>query len=297
MPKSRIIMPLPFRNVTIFDGPAWYFDDTACIETIYDEDFSAFHRDELEDFYKAAVDINSTCIYVTELPENSIHDIARKTAIQLKYVLNGFSADIPVVIPFACFIETDNKAHIRHIWNLEPSTNLHALRKLEFKIRPNTEAATVADFYKIVRNCCDNNPPLLFTLERFNSALIRGNVLDRIVDITISLESLITGKEELRFKFALFNSFIAASDSDGRFDAFEIFMNLYDARSAIVHGDTTSKQNKKNVELVEANWNEIIKLARTSLNYHLLFLDQEKRDAWDGHLKQLVFGKIGRIVE
>src|SRR5258705_10755193 len=198
MSTLRIIMPLPFKSFVTFDSPTWYFDDTACLDTIYDEDFGAFYRDDLGDFYKAAVDIRTTCIYVTNVDGDTFDDTVRQISTQFKYVLNSFSSDVFIAIPFAGLVRVEEKAHIQKIWDLEPSTNLHDLRKKEFKIRPDTEAATVSDFYRVVNNCCTKNPALLFTLERFNSALTKSNVHDRIVDITISLESLISGKEELR---------------------------------------------------------------------------------------------------
>jgi hypothetical protein len=297
MPVMRIIMPLPFRKVFTFDGPVWYFDDTACIETIYDEDFSAFSRDELEDFYKAAVKVHTACIYLTEPLGPDPNQFARNTATQTKFVLNAFSADAAIAIPFAGLVEVEGRARIRAIWNLESSTNLYALSKLEFRLKSGIDAATVSEYYKLVRTCCEKHPPLIFTLERFNSALIRESALDRIVDITISLESLISGKDELRFKFALYNSFIAASGPDERFGAFKLLMKLYDARSAIVHGDTISKENSRVIETVADNWPEIVKLARAALNYHLFFVHQAPRDEWDEHLKYLVYAKTNRIVE
>lgn len=293
MGKLRIIMPLPFKSFSTFDVPTWYFDDTSCLETIYDEDFSAFYRDELDEFYKAAIDVRTSCIYVQEIKEKDFEEIARRTAIQFKYVLNGFSLDKSIAIPFAGLVEFEDKAHIQKILDLEPSTNLHSLRKKEFKIRPETEPATVSDFYKIVSKCCTKNKTLLFTLDRFNSSLIRDNFQDRVVDITISLESLISGKDELRFKFALYNSFISESSAEDRWKAFELFSALYDARSGIVHGENNSKANQK----VAENWDEIVKNARASLNYHLLYLNQKSRESWDEHLKHLVFGKTVRIVE
>jgi len=297
MPTTRVIMPLPFRKVTTFDVPAWYFDDNAYIETIYDDDFGAFHRDELDEFYKASIDINTTCIYMAEPLGDAPESLANKTASQLKFVLNSFSAGGPLAIPFAALITVDKKAHIERVWDLESTTNLHALRKQEFAIKPNVDSAAVSNFYKVVTGSCSENPQLLFTLERFNSALARGSRFDRIVDLTISLESLISGKEELRYKFGLYNAFIATSAPEERRDCYKLLSTLYDARSGIVHGDTASRDTIKAVGIVENSWSELIRLARSCLNYHVFFMNDRDRSAWDEHLKELVFGTAPRIVE
>jgi hypothetical protein len=292
MSPSRVLMPLPFKSCTAFDIPTWYFDETSCLDTIYDEDFAAFHRDEVPEFYRGAIGVQTTCVYIIEPQGGNLEKIIQQTATQFKYVLNTFSADIPIAIPFAMLVAVDAKAHVQRIWDLEPSTNIHSLRQKEFRLKPDTDASTVSEFYKIVQNSCGKHSPLLFTLDRFNSSLTRSNLFDRIVDMTISLESLLSGKEELRFKFALYNSFIAAATPDERWDHFKILLKLYDARSGIVHGEA----DNKTIDYIDENWAEVVKIASASLNYHLIFLNSKPRGSWDEHLKHLVFAKTERMV-
>jgi hypothetical protein len=202
-------MPLPHKEFTTFDGPVWYLDDGLCVDTIYDEDFGAFHRDELEEFYRASINIRTTCIYIANAEVVvDFKSYAKNIAVPLQFVFNSFAADKPIAIPYAAIIDFDKKAHIREIVDIEAIANLHALQQQSYRMRPDTEPATVSEYYKVVRKCCTDYPPLTFALDRFSSSLGGGNLFDRIVDITISLESLISGSQDLKFKFALLNSLI-----------------------------------------------------------------------------------------
>jgi hypothetical protein len=151
--------------------------------------------------------------------------------------------------------------------------------------------------YKAVNKTCAENPTVLFTLERFNSSLLRPEMFDKIVDITISIESLITGKDELRYRFSLHNAFVAASQPQAREEAFSLLQSLYDARSAIVHGDIDSKDNKKAIAKATEKWPDIVRLAKATINYYLLFLGEHKKSEWNEHLKRLVFGLDQRLID
>lgn len=166
-----------------------------------------------------------------------------------------------------------------------------------FQLTANATREVLSATYKAVTKTCTEHPAVLFTLERFNSSLIRAETFDKIVDITISMESLITGKDELRYRFSLHNAFVAASDPQAREDAFSLLQSLYDARSAIVHGDVDSKDNKKAITKATDNWLDIVRLAKATINYYLLYLGEYNKNEWNDHLKRLVFGLDKRLIE
>jgi hypothetical protein len=281
--------------VTTLKGPAWYFDEGVYLETIYDEDYGAIQRDGPEE-YKSNITINTKCIYISDPSFDNLDSFSKRIAIKLKFVLNNFSTGTPVVLPYAALLGTSGKARILQTADIEAVANLHTLKKQSYRIKPKADRETISTYYKVVSKTCDNNPTLFFTLERFNSCLTRSEIFDRIVDVTISLESLISGTQELRHRFALYNSFIAESEVQPRLDAFDLFVALYDARSGIVHGDVSSKDKEKLLTRVRNNWDEILRLATASINYHLLFLYERNKAEWDRHLKHLVFGRDSRIV-
>ena len=298
MSSERIIMPLLYRDVVTLEYPIWYLDNRIFLVTIYDEDYGAFLKTEEDDFYKKNIDSKIWCIYVNEPSFEDFNVYIKEMAIKLKFVLNNFSSGIPVVLPFAALISTkDENTHIKKLSDIEAVANLHSFKKKILKIRPTYNSETVATHFKIVNQCCDKNRSLLFTLGRFNSCLSRHEILDKIVDITICLESIIGGTQELRYRFSLHHSLISESDVQSRMDAFDFFMALYDARSAIVHGDVSPKDAKKKIDKIENNWNKILRLAKSSINYYLFYLFQNSDCKWDQHLKNLVFGKDKRIVD
>lgn len=295
MPIQRLIFPLLYKSVTTFSGPLWSIADGISLNTIYDEDFGPIYSCEREEC-RAIISPTTKCIYVLNPDEDNPLQFAKHTATKLKFVLNTFSTGVGVVLPYGFITNTARKTKLVETLDLEAITNLHVVLSNSYKIRAKTEKGTISQYYKIVNEACDKHSSLYFTLERFCSSIMRSVPLDRIVDITIALESLISGKEELRYKFSLFNSLIAEGGVDDRLSAFSMLRDLYDARSAIVHGDVESKETKKVIDRIEENWDEVMRLARSAINYYVLFLSVNTKADWDLHVKHLVFGKAGRIV-
>jgi hypothetical protein len=261
MVSRRLMMPLPHKKVTTFRGPTWYFDEGVFLDTIYDEDYGAFHRDGLDEYYKTSIDIRTTCLYLNDPDFDDLVTYSKRIATQIKFVLNNFAAGTPVVLPYAALIQVSGKARVLDIVDIEAVANPHAIRRQTYKLRPASDRETISNYYKVVNKCCQDHPTLLFALERFNSGLTRHEILDRIVDVTISLESLISGTQELTYRFALHNSLIAESKPEARRDAFDLLHNLYIVRSGIVHGDIASKDKEKALKAVVENWEKTLRLA------------------------------------
>lgn len=294
MPNKRIAFPLLFKKVTAFPGPTWYLDESVYLDTIHDEDFGAFQRHPSDD-YKSPIKIKTKCIYIDDPEYTEFDTYTRNIATRIKFVFNNFTSGTPVVLPYAALINISSKVNISQICDIETVANLHHIKEKTFSFKKSTRSI-VSSYYKTIGKSCNENPTTFFTLERFNSSLTRTELHDKIVDITISLESLMSGTQELRYRFALTHSFLSKSSVDDRLSAFDLLLSLYDARSGIVHGDMNSKDKKKALEKVTENWVEVIRIATASINYYLFYLTDNKRDEWDNHLKKLIFGKEERIV-
>ena len=261
---------------------------------MFDEDYSAFFRSHNEEL-QANIKVGSKCVYIDKpLFGNDLAAYAKKSATIIKLVLTRFADDAPPIIPVATLLKISKGADIIDTANLEGIANLHQVRQQPYKVRTTVSRQNVSEYYKLVKKVCDGNPFALFTLNKFNSSLTRSDPYDKIVDVTIGLESLISGNADLRFKFALYHSFTAESEADKRASAFNLFGNLYDVRSAIVHGDL-SKERLKSIDKLEENWDEVMRLATSSLNYYLFYLYQKSRPEWDVHLKNIVLGSECRI--
>ncbi len=298
MPATRLVMPLLHKKVITLRGPTWYFDEGVFLDTIYDEDYGAFQRDDLHQYYKTWIDIRTTCLYINDPAFQNLNNYSKRIATQIKFVLNNYAAEAPVVLPYAALIQIGSrKAHIIDIVDIEAVSNPHTIRYQTYKIKSGSNRSSISNHYKIVSNCCNDHFPIVFALERFNSALTRHDLHDKIVDITISLESLISGTQELTYKFALHNSMIAESSPEARSNAFDLLKDLYIARSGIVHGDIGSRDKDKCIKEVMENWEKVVRIAKAALNYYLIFLHEKGRSYWDLHLKNLVFGLETRLVE
>ncbi len=112
--------------------------------------------------------------------------------------------------------------------------------------------------------------------------------MDSIIDLTISLESLIEGISELRYRFALYNSWVAEKAPDRRQNAYHLLLKLYDARSRMVHGSSADKNDKIIKPTIE-NWPELISIAKNVLGYYLLFLYKNSLEDWYHHFKGFKF--------
>ena len=149
-----------------------------------------------------------------------------------------------MVLPFAALIEVGRKAQLVKIVDIEAAADGHAFRQQAYKLKAAADKKAISDYYRLVSKCCCDNPPILFPLEQFNSSLTRAQWFDRIVDITISLEALISGTQELTFKFALYNAFIAESQPEAARDAFELLHTLYH-RGAELSTETSCPKTKR----------------------------------------------------
>lgn len=292
----RIILPIPHRNVS-FDGPTWYFEENIYLSSISDEDYSAFQSDDIHDHYQSMIEIDSTCAYIEKEGKGEFQDFAKRMSIELKFVMNNFASSSPIVFPFAASIASLPEAKIEETIDIDAIPNLHLFKEQDYVIRAGADPATISQYFKMVHNCCEEDPSLLFPLERYNSSLIRSDIFDQIVDLSISLEYLIRMKTEIRYRFSLHNSFVSCHEDKDRERAFELLQALYDVRSSIVHGDISSKSYRKSYKKVLSSWDEIIRIARSALNYYLIFVSSNSRNDWGPHVKDLIIHHSTRIVD
>jgi hypothetical protein len=281
-------MPLLNKKVTTFKGTPWYFDDKTFLATIYVEDHGAFFS-EANERYSGDIRIDTRCIYVNDPDFSDLDDFARTLSAKVKFALNNFSSGGPVLLPYAALMNVNSntrKSRVSAAIDLEALANLHELKKQTYKVRAGSTSEGVSGLYKVLDKACNTHPAAVFTLERFNTCLTRASLVDKIVDASISLESLINGNAELSFRFALYHSFISEIEPTKREKAFAHFRNLYAARSAVVHGDVRESVMSK----VTDNWQEVLRLTRASINYYLMFLFLREAKEWDEHLRRLVLG-------
>jgi len=300
-----------------FEEPVWNLADKVSCRTIPDTDYGAIWRyldDKDDEQYRSWFDPKTKCVYFHQSPVSGemdkIAEYAREQAILVQALFNLFSDSDPIVMAFAVVIDvaeegehTDSAAplNVTGIIDLEPVANVHQFKRYQFRLKPTATQERLNQFYRVVCDVAKKYPEVYVTLSRFNAALTRAVESDRLIDITVSLESLIREKNELSFKFSTYLSFIIGKNAQERLDAFRLLSGLYSARSGIVHGTPEGKDSKKALKLVSENWEKIIISAKAALTYYVFYLysqtTNEVQTSWKDHLKRLMLGSDRRLFD
>src|SRR5205823_10983078 len=293
---TRLILPLVNTVGTNVEFPTLFLSDAVTVKPIEDEDYATLHRDA-EETYMSIVSPKTLCAYASP-PEDNIETFARELGTRVQFAFRTFSSSA-LLISHAALIskEGDAKATVSLSVELLSSPFPKALREAPFQFNQGTTDKQLHDWFAVIDGAGKNHTPVHITLSRFNSALVRSDPFDRIIDITVSMESLIKSTQELKFKFALFHAFLCAPTADKRQEVFELLGMLYDARSSIVHGDTATKSAQKKIQATIDKYEECVASAQTSISYYLLYLYQHPPDKWPQHLEQLVLGTTKRITD
>lgn len=298
MASIRLVIPLLNQKVETIDLPVWNLaPNVSLAKEIPDEDFLVLMRGDAEEIYRPMLNSKTTCICIDDFPEPNATSISQ-IATCIRYCLNTFAGGSPIAIPNVAVIRKDgaNRKFQENIVVQEIS-HTHGLQQNPFAFKPSTEADAVSKLFELVTTVSRKHSEVDVTLTRFNSCLVRPAAYDKLIDATISLESLIASTTELRFKFALFNSFIAEAEPSKRAAAFLFLQVLYDARSSIVHGSSNVKSNAKKIQEVTEKFPEVTRLALNAINYYLFYLYEERSTKWGDHLEGLVLGVERRITD
>ena len=121
-------------------------------------------------------------------------------------------------------------------------------------------------------------------VKRLNSATLRKNEEDSIIDITIALESLLTNDStsEITYRLATRASQICKLSKFKEYstkEVFELCKKIYKYRSAVVHGDVKRIEKTKKIISSESKEIEIIKISIELLKHVLTtILHKEIKD-------------------
>ena len=129
------------------------------------------------------------------------------------------------------------------------------------------------------------HPALRITLSRFNSAIGRALLDDRLIDLCISLESIFQSQTEISFQFALYNSILSESDSNKRIGIFQTLKKLYNERSKVVHGNKDLDHDWFNEK-----WPDLVQITKASILRKIDFLSSNDHGAWKEFLEKRALG-------
>jgi len=145
----------------------------------------------------------------------------------------------------------------------------------------------VAEIFNALRNAPDNR--LILAAKRLNSAFLRTNEEDSILDITTGLETLLTSdtRAEVTYKLAIRAAALSTIEKFEGFSPEDIFKNckkIYDYRSCVMHGSKKAKKGRiikldkeKEISTVRLGVN-ILRCVFKALCHHLEYLNPEKLD-------------------
>lgn len=296
MASTRIILPFLNRSVSIYKGPTWYLSDNVAIETINSEDYYLVSNSS-SDEYKTLIQTKSKCARIENVDPKNVGIAARHEASKIAFILNCCRKTNPVALGFAVQITMKRKAKLDRFWDLSVVSDAYLQRSVTYHIQKDIKRDTITNLYSVLTTVCKKEPAYFLTIDRYNSALFRKELLDKIIDITISLESMVSGTTELRYKFALFNAWCADNTPEERRNSYDLLTKLYDARSAIVHGTSMSeKEFNKKIGPIRDNWNEITKMAERAIVYYLFYIYQYDSKSWNQHQQDLSIGTAQRII-
>lgn len=283
---AKLILPLLNKRVTLFRGPSLYLSETMSLEKLLDNDAGLIWS--MQNQKDVNIPQFNKCIYIQQQdPFNC--EKAKEFAIVLRFLFNCFRHYDPIYMPLALIENKPNKLTIH--W-LELYESTHKTRNSIFKIKQKTKRDIFVQYCKFLQKAITIDSGLYLTLDRFNTALIRHNLYDRVVDLTVSAESLIAVDTEINFRFAIYNAFISGSTNiASRSESFKQFSSLYNARSKFVHGAALNpNKRQKMIEKIEQYWPDLIHKIRNSIIYYVMFLNEKEKDQWPSHLRNLTLG-------
>ncbi len=128
-------------------------------------------------------------------------------------------------------------------------------------------------------------PKLSLSIRRFNAAMARSGQEDKLIDMTICLESIFDQSSEISFRFSLYNAILAEPDAARREETFAVLRSLYTKRSELVHGSKEFDQN-----WFTQNWPRVVQIAKLALLNKIDFLKDNNATDWQAHLQKLALG-------
>jgi uncharacterized protein YutE (UPF0331/DUF86 family) len=143
-------------------------------------------------------------------------------------------------------------------------------------------SAWVRQFF---RACGNTRDRMHITADRFVRYSRADNVNDSLMDLCISLESLLDTQTEVSFRFGTCLARVTGEKGKKAEETASLLSDMYDFRSKIVHGADATKQRRK----IEPHLPALHKVARAILTKYVLFVSEHSRDDWKQHLHSSLF--------
>jgi hypothetical protein len=111
-------------------------------------------------------------------------------------------------------------------------------------------------------------------------------ISDALLDLSISLESLLESQTEISFKFGACLAKVTGESGSAANDMARLLSELYDVRCKLAHGDPRAT---KLLKQIEPKLPDLRKLALRILITYVLFLSEHTQKDWADHLRNSLF--------
>lgn len=288
MTEYRVVIPVLNNKVTGLVGPPWQLSADIGVETVLDEDHAAFLRDPPKNDAQQ-IAITSKVINIRVGAARPIQSDVLRFAAIAQFCLNYFAMEPGLSLAWACTVAPGKKSQMSVVefFDLAKAPIAPVARHRPFKFDKDIKRSSVSGMHRAATLALGNFPGAIVSVDRFCRALSRDDNHDRLVDLCISLESLLDGSSELRFRFSQLHAMLSERNPANREAAFRLFQDFYDARSKVVHGDPNGAAK---IAAVEARWEDLLSYAKKSLAYYLAFLSGNTREDWNTHVRKICLG-------
>lgn len=256
------------------------FDDKVSIKAIKSEHIGAIIKKRRD--LSEAINGKTKCILIESGHTAASHEEVQRIALHASFVLNFF-AKSGASMCIQSFALKHNRSH--------SMVAVHTISAIgppnygKYEIDNNVSPNEIKTLYQSTQAAIIKDKSLIISIKRFNGALTKTEIDDKLIDITICLESIFNAQTEISFRFSLYNSVISESDPSKRYENFLFLKKIYTARSNIVHGN-------KDVDVIWAvqHWSKIISIARVALLKKIEFLQNNESSSWQSYLDKLALG-------
>ena len=290
--QYRAILPILNDDFATYPGKPWWIADDLRLGTLSEIEARLISEGVPHDF-EHRVEVGQKCLYLTGLPGGQYDRIKKEQAMVIQTVALCAQATFNLVggwaamaIPYGVVISEATIMRYKEVYELEVWGNPLAIRRQRYRVKTGIEKQEIQHLFEVTKQVVTDFPSLRITLNRFCAALLKSNPEDKLIDLTIALESLIPGGGEFGFRFPYYLALLVDRDAGKRKRAYSQLKALYSARSGLVHGAADRSRDLNNSR---ANWSSLVRYAIQCIIYRLEFAYTSPDAKWDEHLLDLAY--------
>lgn len=289
---AKVIFPVLARSFTFLRGPVFNFSDRHYLSHVNETDHGTILRFCPND-YQGPLTSRFRCIYF-EADDDISDDTIFANGQLLAYTLNFFSGLDALSFPFSVLIREVGRKKTasfkagKHNQLPGPSS-----ASQEYRLIEGTAAADLQKVFHLTSLAIAADARVRIMMDRFNSALRRDRLEDKIIDLAVALETMLDETTEISFRLSLYLAFACQQEKEV---AYELFKTLYDVRSRIVHGSAHLQRAQRAIGDIEQRMPDILKYSKAAMLYYYTFLSQPPPRDWSKHCLGLVLGSAQPVV-